>query len=70
MFEIQGTPIIRVDIWSHRLGAWVFLVSQKTGQNPPGTYEITPAEVHRMQELVDDGWPIEQAIYRTLGVRS
>lgn len=56
-------------MWSHKLGCWVYLVSQKTGQNPPGTIEVTPADIERMDVLIHDGWETDTAIERTLGVR-
>lgn len=69
LFEIKGQPIASITMWSHVLNAWVFLVPQKSGQVPPGVYEITPADVARMQEMVDDGWDRPTAIYRVMGVR-
>ncbi len=69
LFVAAGEPVVRVDMWSQRLQAWVFLVQTKTLQNPPGTHEVTPADIERIQSLIDDGWDEPTAIYRTLGVR-
>ncbi len=70
LFRVQDVPIVRVDMWSHKLNAWVFLVQQKTGQNPPGTYEVTGAEIERMQQLIGQGFDADMAIYRTMGVKA
>ncbi len=69
LFHIEDMPNVRIDMWSHKLNAWVFLVPDKTGQNPPGTYEITPADVHRMKQLIIEGVDTDMAIYQAMGVR-
>ena len=69
LFEVDRVPIVRIDMWSTKLNTWVYLVPEKTGQNPQGTFEVTPAEVKRMVELINDGWDEATAIYRTMGVR-
>ena len=57
-------------MWSTILQAWIYIVGQRTGMNPPGTYEITPADIGRMQMFIDDGWPRSQAIYRVMGAKT
>lgn len=69
LFEVQDIPVLRVDLWSHKLRTWVYIVPKKTGQNPQGTFEITLEDIARMEELIADGWDTDTAIYRTLGVR-
>ncbi len=69
IFEIGGEPFVQVTFWSAILQAWVYIVGTKSGNNLPGTWEITPLEIARMQMLVDEGWPRATAIYRVMGVR-
>ncbi len=69
LLHVEGEPIVQVHIWSHKLNTWVYAVSEKKGTNPQGTYEVTREDVDRMDALVADGWPLDTAIYRTMGVR-
>lgn len=69
LFGVEDIPNVVVEMWSHKLRAWVYLVPRRTGKHRPGTYEITAVEVARMQQLINDGWDADTAIFRTMGVR-
>lgn len=68
LFEVQGTPVVRVDMWSHRLNMWVYLVPQRTGQNPAGTLEVTPEDIETLRQWLEAGWELGAAIQQILGV--
>lgn len=65
-FGLDPLPVVQM--WVPMLNMWVFVVHQKTGQAPVGTLEVTPADAERLSQLVTDGWPLETAVYRALGV--
>ena len=68
LFEVLGTPVVRIDLWSHKLNMWVYLVPRRTGQNPPGTLELMLEEVSTLQQWIAVGWPLDQAIQQLFGI--
>jgi len=68
LFEVQGVPIVRVDMWSHKLQMWVYLVPQKTGNNPFGTLEVTPLEIDAIKKWLEAGYSEAEAFRNVLSI--